>query len=218
MFGVLFERKFEIHWTIGPQSAEGMAALRSFAHGLKLKLTHIVLSHGDHPSQPMFTRRETAPYRTVLQSAIRVAEQLVESGFEVARTKIEQDLSDPTTVVEQLPFVAGGSKAYFEQHVKICLRRSDEISQLRALGAARNAHLSRNALRVDDQGRDERFLTQRVYSPEMDAAMTAFDSLYDSVHAEGIQIVSDEREYVVYDSRPTIDSGWMNQARESDRQ
>ncbi|NEE24203.1 hypothetical protein G3M53_01815, partial [Streptomyces sp. SID7982] len=74
-------------------------------------------------------------------------------------------------------------------------------------------HVSWNARQVRADGREERFVTQRCHrTGDRRAALAlalALDALLAELAAHGYEVVDVEREYVLLDSGPELDEGWL---------
>ncbi len=72
------------------------------------------------------------------------------------------------------------------------------------------AHVSWNARRVRADGREERFVTQRCHRTGDRRAALMLDALLAELAA--YDVVDVEREYVLLDSGPELDEGWLGAA------
>ncbi|MGW1297006.1 hypothetical protein [Streptomyces sp. NPDC002533] len=75
----------------------------------------------------------------------------------------------------------------------------------------RRAHVSWNARRVRADAREERFVTQRCHRTGDRRAAKALDALLAELAAYGYEVVDVEREYVLLDSGPELDEGWLEE-------
>lgn len=194
---------FEFHITVSGDDAAGLAA---WAGERGVKFTHIVLARGETVSQPMLTVRGAGTAEAVLADAEAMAGELREVGFQVARVKVE---SSP--FADGVPATAEQAvdDKYFEHHLKLLLPPGADEAALADLVMPHGAHLSRNARRVRDDGRAERFVTQRCHRVGTDTAVADLDRLIATLHDAGHELVGVEREYVVHDSSPAVDAGWI---------
>ena len=194
---------FEFHITV---SGDGAAGLAAWAGERGVKFTHIVLARGETVSQPMLTVRSAGTAEAVLADAKAMAGELREVGFSVTRMKLE---SSP--FADGVPATAeqAADDRYFEHHLKLLLPPGVDEAALADLVTPHGAHLSRNARRVREDGCAERFVTQRCHRVGTDVAVAVLDRLIDTLRDAGHEMVSVEREYVVYDSSPAVDAGWI---------
>ncbi|MES4900835.1 MULTISPECIES: hypothetical protein [unclassified Streptomyces] len=215
MFTVTGE--FEIHLTVDPVGGRADApspyrSLERYAAGRGWKFVHIVLDRGQVPSQPMLTLRADGALPTARSAAEAAAAGLAGAGFPVVRTKIEAAPWAAGVPASDEDGRALGPRYYFEHHVKLLLDTPGAAPALAGLAAAHAAHLSRNARRVRPDGRAERFLTQRCRLVGRDTAGRRLEALTAALRAGGgggPEILSVEREFVVYDSDESLDAGWM---------
>ena len=81
---------------------------------------------------------------------------------------------------------------------------------MRARCAELGAHLSRNALQRDEDGRTQRFVTQRLYGVGRARALERFEELLGRLSADGYALSNKLREYTLYDSNVAVDAGWID--------
>ena len=199
------EGDFEFHITVSGDEAAA-AGLAAWAGQRGVKFTHIVLARGETVSQPMLTVRSKGTTEAVLAEAEAMAGELAAAGFEVTRVKLE---SSP--FARGVPATAGQAvrDRYFEHHIKLLLPPGLDEAALAELVTPHCAHLSRNARRVREDGHAERFVTQRCHGVGTDVAVAELDRLVEALRAAGHELVGVEREYVVHDSSPAVDAGWI---------
>jgi hypothetical protein len=204
-----FDGDFETHITVRGDDPAAVEALRLWAGRHGLRFHHIVLDRGRTPSQPMLGRRGHGRLSDERAAAHDLALRLAADGFAVCRVKIEAapDNRDvPATDAEAV----GDPGRYFEHHVKLALDAAGDLSALTAMAARHDARLSRNARRLRDDGRQERFVTQRCHGVGRPTAGARLRALLAALTAGGYDVVGVEEEYVVYDSDPGVDAGWLD--------
>ncbi|MEU5326198.1 hypothetical protein [Streptomyces parvus] len=197
---------------------ERWAALRP-----DVKFTHIALARGRTASQPMLTLRGSRPsYEDEFAAVRETGAALAGDGFAVARVKVEcapwaaeVPRDDAGVVGEDHPH----GRRHFEHHVKLLLEGAEEaeeaeenndaLADLVAVAVRHGAHVSWNARRVRADGREERFVTQRCHRTGDRRAALALDALLAELAAYGYEVVDVEREYVLLDSGPELDEGWL---------
>ncbi|WP_432004816.1 hypothetical protein [Streptomyces parvus] len=209
---------------------ERWAALRP-----DVKFTHIALARGRTASQPMLTLRGSRPsYEDELAAVRETGAALAGDGFAVARVKVEcapwaaeVPRDDADVVGEEHPH----GRRHFEHHVKLLLKGAEGLegveeveeaekneeaeendgdrADLVAVAVRHGAHVSWNARRVRADGREERFVTQRCHRTGDRRAALALDALLAELAAYGYEVVDVEREYVLLDSGPELDEGWL---------
>lgn len=181
---------FEAHITVAPA-----AGLEELAERMGLKVLHIVLDRGAHPSQPMVSCRAEGDVATALERVREVTGELTRAGHEVLRVKLEAEPRHPTEL-------------YLEQHVALLLPEGADLRSIARLGRRHGAHLSRNA-RDRRGGTSRRFLTQRHPGPWPEAR-PVFDALKAELLAKGYVVDSCEREAVLVDTALELDDGWLS--------
>jgi hypothetical protein len=201
-----FRGDFEGHVTV-LAGAAGVAALERYAEQRDMKFTHIVLARGRVCDQPMVTVRRSGTFAAVRDSVSAVVEEMRDAGFAVVRVKLEavpwaEGVPETDTAAAEL-----GEGYYFEHHVKLVLDAEADLARLSAIAVAHQAHLSANARRVRVDGRPERFVTQRCRSVGNRGAESRFEALL--VALADYEVLSAEREFVVYDTAESIDEGWI---------
>jgi hypothetical protein len=207
---VEFEGEFETHVTVRIDTPAGVDALRAFAERHGLSFHHIVLDRGEYPSQPMVGRRGRGGLTDELAAADELSGLLSDAGFAVSRVKIEAAPGNRDVPQSDTEAAARHAGRYFEHHVKLALDPGADTPALAKLAQGHAAHLSRNARRVRDDGRQERFVTQRCYCVGRPAALRRLEALRAALAAGGYAILSVEEEFVVYDSAPAVDAGWID--------
>ncbi|WP_416971775.1 hypothetical protein [Streptomyces sp. 4F14] len=184
---------YETHLTVDRPDLE---RLRAWAGAAGLKLTVIELARGRTPLQPMLTLRGDT-YAAQRARAREVAGTLRAAGFVPVRVKVETVPWAP-----EVPNGPCGDGRYFEHHVKLRLAEGTGLGELAALVVPFGAHLSRNVRREG-----ERFVTQRCRGTDADGARLALGKLLDAL--AGRDVLSVEREFVLYDSDESLDEGWL---------
>jgi hypothetical protein len=202
------EGAFEYHLTVSGDDAAA-AGLAAWAARRGVKFTHIVLARGQTVSQPMLTVRSAGTREAVLDEAEAMAGELCVAGFEVTRVKLESSPFAAGVPVSAEDASGEPAERYFEHHLKLLLPPGTDEVALAGLVTPHGAHLSRNARRVREDGRAERFVTQRCHRVGTDGAVADLERLTAVLRGAGHEIVSVEREYVVYDSSPMVDAGWI---------
>lgn len=203
-----FAGEFETHVTVRVAHPAGIDGLRLWAERHDHAFHHIVLDRGQTPSQPMISRRGRGRLSDELSAAEELCRQLSVEGFAVSRIKIEAAPGNED-VPDSDASAAAHAGRYFEHHVKLSLDPLADITAIAAMAVKHSAHLSRNARRVRDDGRQERFVTQRCFAVGRSTAREQLKSLLIALETLGHPILSVEEEFVVYDSNPGVDAGWL---------
>jgi hypothetical protein len=205
-----FQGEFETHITVADADASGLERLRDRANCRGFSVHHIILNCGLTPSQPMVSYRARGDLKSAMETAEAVADQLTADGFTVSRIKLEAAPENRDIPQSNAEAAVLGRGRYFEHHVKLALEPGADVSPLIAVAQRHAAHLSRNALRTRSDGRAERFVTQRCYAIGRPAARERLLALLAELAANRYAILNTEEEFVVYDTQPGVDAGWLD--------
>ncbi|MGW5875299.1 nucleotidyl transferase AbiEii/AbiGii toxin family protein [Nocardiopsis terrae] len=215
-----FAGDFETHLTLYARGEAEIASAADWAAEQGLKFTHIELDRGDSPSQPMVTYHGHGTLSGQYALAKSWGERLAEGGFEVARVKFEVSPHNADVPNDRQEALALGPGRYFETHLKLLLPADADLGELSRLVAPHRARLSRNARRTRQDGRQERFVTQRCSGVDKHVAYELYFSLLKELRAYGLGtafsgengVIGTELEFVVYDSALELDAGWLDEA------
>jgi hypothetical protein len=196
---------FEIHLTVETNSAD----LEALAAKLGLKFVRIELSRGVYANQPMLTGTVRGDLKAAVKAVASWTDQLREHRVWARRRKIEAapwNAGVPQNDAE--PHLEG---RYFEHHVKLLLD-TDRLDELDAVAIEHGAHTSRNARRVREDGRHERFVTLRCFDVGLLTATAHLDALDGALDRAGFERLEAETEYVMFDSALGLDADWLPDA------
>ena len=236
-----FAGDFETHFTLQLSRLDQVEALKAWGAARGMKCVHIVLSSGASASQPMLTRHGQGVLAGELEVAAQIGHTLEEAGFVLTRIKVEAAPwnegipRSPEEAQEQPP------ERYFEHHVKLLLDAKEHSfdvyirqSMLSACAAKHGARLSQNVRRKREDGRTERFVTQRCHGVHQAEAQRQLRDLMDEIESLAsplsdlqaqyrerlrplvddlqpfeFEVLDFEEEFVVYDSNLALDAGWF---------
>jgi hypothetical protein len=201
---------FESHVTVAADDLDQRARFRAACADLCVKCVLIELPAGVTRSQPMTSTYHRGDLAEVVAEVAALASALRERGFPPTRVKLEAVITNagvPQTDEEAMAFPAGN---YFEFHVKVLLPATADLDALRRVCKRHAAHLSSNALKRDEGGRTQRFVTQRVYGVGRLNAELAFEALQTDLLAAGFVLTNRLREYTIFDSNVAVDAGWID--------
>ena len=214
-----FHGHFETHLTLAAADHESAAAWAT-AHGAAfrdacgadaaIKFSRIVLDRGEAPDQPMLTITGNGTLEDQRVTARQWCDRLRAAGFTVVRVKVEAspfNADIPLTTPEAAALPDG---YYFEHHVKLVLTGDADIARAREVGVRHGGHLSRNARRALENGRHERFVTQRCYRIGRPEARRRLDAMLADLTGAGFPPAEVEQEFVVVDDNPLLDRGWID--------
>jgi hypothetical protein len=203
---------FEAHVTVEAPDAATREHFRDVCATLGAKCVLIELPEGVTRSQPMTAAYHRGEVAAVAEEVAALSRAVRDAGFEVTRVKLEAVASNeglPETDEEAAAFP---EENYFEFHVKALLPPAADVAALRGCCARHGARLSINALKTEQDGRRERFVTLRVYNAGRRNALARFDALVSDLLAAGYALGNRLREYTLYDSAVRLDAGWIGGA------
>lgn len=204
-----FEGEFESHVTLRLADVRQADELAAWAAGRGVKFTHILLSRGTMPSQPMLTRQGRGTLEGELAAARDLAEAATADGFVVVRVKVEAAPWNRGVPASDVEAAGHPPSRHFEHHVKLVLPPAADLTGLAAVAGRHGAHLSSNARRTRSDGKQERFVTQRCHAVGRDTAGWRLDALLVDLKRLGHEPAEVDREFVVVDSNAAVDDGWL---------
>jgi hypothetical protein len=201
---------FEAHVTVQADDLPARERFRALCDQIGVKCVLIELPAGVTKSQPMTSTYHRGTLGDVAAEVAALARALRQGGFEVVRLKLEAVITNegiPQDDEQARAFPPGN---YFEFHVKALLPPGADLDALRQLCRRHGAHLSSNALKLEADGRAERFVTLRVYGVGRQRAEAVFERLMEDLQSAGYALSNRLREYTVYDSNIAVDAGWID--------
>ncbi len=200
---------FEAHITV---KADNLAVREKFnllCQSLNVKCVVIKLPKGVTRSQPMTASYHHGALKDVLQQINAIAKIISKRNFEITRIKIEAMVSNRDIPISDIEAQKLPKSNYFEFHVKAILSADENLEVLRKYCLQHDAHLSTNALKQLVDGKQQRFITMRVYAVGYKSAQKRFDNLLVILKNKGFKLSQQQREYTVYDSNLSLDAGWI---------
>lgn len=201
---------FEAHVTIMANEIAERERFRRYCETQNLKCVIIELPQGETRSQPMTSTYHCGELGDVTQEVAALASSLRASGFIVSRVKLEAVISNEGVPADDEEAARFPAENYFEFHVKVILPGTADLEHLRAVCKPHGGHLSSNALKRNEMGRQERFITLRVYRVGRARAERAFELLLADLDAAGYPSTNRLREYTLFDSNTQVDAGWLD--------
>ncbi|MEM9927493.1 MAG: hypothetical protein AAF915_27780 [Cyanobacteria bacterium P01_D01_bin.50] len=200
---------FEAHITVKADNLTVREKFNLLCQNLNLKCVVIELPEGVTPSQPMTASYHHGGLKNVLQEINAIAKIISKRDFEITRIKIEAMVSNRDIPISDIEAQKLPKSNYFEFHVKVILSEYKNLEMLRKYCLQHDAHLSANAFKKLVDGKQQRFITMRVYGVGYKSAQKRFDNLLTLLKAKGFQLSQQQREYTVYDSNLSLDTGWI---------
>lgn len=140
-----------------------------------------------------------------------MAADLAADGFRVDRIKTEAVTWAAGVPQHDTSAAAEAPSLHFEHHVKLLLRAGQDRTALEDLAIPHGAHISWNARRVREDAQEERFVTQRCHGVGRVTAERRLSALLDDLRTAAFHVLEVEREFVVHDTGPGLDDGWISQ-------
>ena len=194
---------FESHITVEPHRR--LEDWKLFCKTNEVKPLFIQLAHGKYPRQMMCSDRFDRPgYGHAFEKADRLADAIHKAGFRRVRVKLECPLGDAYThPVAQ--------RSYAECHGKLWLT-SAEAERLVVIAQELPMYVSRNVIAPRRREKSKWYVTSRHYGKTPRHATIAFMEMEQRL-AQHFPEYELEREWVLYDSDPHIDDGWVPNPR-----
>jgi inosine/xanthosine triphosphate pyrophosphatase family protein len=209
--GNTYQGVFEVHITVDIKNDQSLLEkFKSECAKLGCKAILIELPTGILPQHLMTSSYHRGTLRDVQLEAIQLSQRFIQANFNITRLKIEAMISNSGVPLTDDDAQAHSSENYFEFHIKLLLPPGTEIKNLQALCAQFNAKLSNNTLKVLDSGLSQRFVTLRRYGGGKSSAEQQFQQCIVALQESGYNIASKMREYSVYDTNISLDSGWID--------
>jgi hypothetical protein len=205
-----YQGAFESHVTVEAADLAERQRFRGICDQLSVKCVLIELPEGATRSQPMTACYHHGEMGNVVNEVEAICRGLRAAGFPITRVKLEAvatnaGVPDGDDEAAQLP-----RGNYFEFHVKLLLPARADLAAVVACCDGHTARLSRNALKTEQDGRAERFVTLRVYGAGRRTAFARLEALERDLAAAGYPAVNRQREYTIFDSAEHIDAGWID--------
>ena len=205
-----YKGTFEAHITVKAGNSALTKKFNQLCQNLNVKSVFIELPKGVSRCQMITASYHHGAFKDVLQKINQIAEKIVNADFEVTRIKIEAMVSNQDIPVSDIEAQKLPQSNYFEFHVKAILSADENLEMLRKYCLQHNAYLSKNTFKKLVNGKQERFITMRVYGLGYKSAQTHFDKLIVLLRNKGFKLSQQQREYTVYDSNLKLDTGWIN--------
>ena len=204
-----YKGTFEAHITVKVEKLALREKFKLICQNINVKCVFIELPEGVTRSQPMTASYHHGTFSDVLQQINQIAQNIVNADFEITRIKIEAMVSNQDIPISDIEAQRLPKTNYFEFHVKAILSASENLEMLRKYCLQHDAYLSANAFKKLVDGKQQRFITMRVYGMGYKSAQKQFDNLIALLKSKEFILSQQQREYAVYDSNLNLDAGWI---------
>lgn len=196
---------FEYHVTVETNDIDKFVET---CHCLRVKPVVIMLNSGEHVKQVMTSNFVMGIYPNNLKSIQELAKKLEMSGFPSCRLKIEARVSSRSKS-RGIPLTAEQMSvwkdAYFEFHFKVKVDQGG-TERLFDLCRRKNGLIAWNGLKPEGFY----LITLRICSGGLPEALSANKNFKNYLRSNGYTILQNQKEFVVYDSNPDLDKGWIS--------
>ena len=146
--------------------------------------------------------------RSAYEEMKRISHGLVMAGYDVVREKIETvpwHPAAPTKLSDEMP-----KNCYFETHIGVNVPNDEErIAVLRHLAETCDAHMSRNAFKIHDDGSYMQMITLRIYEGTLKNFEYDANVLHAAIVMEGFDVEKRITEFSIYDTKVSHDAEWL---------
>jgi len=146
--------------------------------------------------------------RSAYEEMKRISHGLVMEGYDIVREKIE-------TVPWHPAAPSASSEAdmpkncYFETHIGVNVSDEDHKEELEIVTKIFDAHLSRNAFKVHEDGSWMQMVTLRTYEGTREDFEYKADMLYNIIKINGFHVEKRITEFSIYDTKVSHDAEWL---------
>lgn len=187
---------FELHITVDELHQDSLKSFTETCATMDGKALVIELKAGIHTTQPMLSKTyKSNSTKNALERAQLIGDSLKKDGFSPVRYKLEVDAKNGELLKRN-----GG---YYEWHAKVHIEREEKLLHL---CKQHGAHLSLNTLK---NNHDTRFVTLREYGA-FETFHKRLTELKDTLSSSGFNVTKQQHEYCVFDSKVTLDDGWLS--------
>jgi hypothetical protein len=201
---------FESHITISATDELSHERFRETCCEIGVKAVLIELPTGRSPTQLMTGAYHRGNVQQASADVASMVRRLRAAGFAVTRVKLEAIATNEDLPESDAEAIAQPGGCYFEFHLKLNLAASADLATLTAICEDYDARLSRNAFKVQQNGRCERFVNMRLYRVGRTTAFQRFEALKQTLQGAGFEVLNQQREYAVFDSDAALDAGWLD--------
>jgi len=210
-----YQGVFEAHITVdGHNDPETRANFVKTCESLGCKSILIELPTGVELRQMMTSSYHRGSLKGVQLEAFKLAQNISKQGFVITRVKVEAMMSNAGVPQSDEDVKIHSPENYFEFHIKLLLGPDSDLGLLQKVVQEHTAKLSNNSLKVLANGFVHRFVTLRLYGIGRVTAEAKLNACMKALETAGFPIASRMREYAVYDTNVSLDSGWIDKLNE----
>jgi hypothetical protein len=146
--------------------------------------------------------------RSAYEEMKRISHGLAMEGYDVVREKIETVPWHPAAPSndseKSMP-----KNCYFETHIGVNVLNENRKKYLESVVGLFDAHMSRNAFKVHDDGSWMQMVTMRWYKGTREHFEREADALYKTIQNHGFDVEKRITEFSIYDTKVSHDFEWL---------
>ncbi len=196
-FVIMIYGLFEIHITVDNSQ---IWKLRMFCQDNKIKPIIAIMPNGDFNNQLMISKWITGNQESVFAESNKLADKMKKYGLNIVRIKIESMANNKNVPQDENDNI----NTYYEFHIKLPYCDYDELKKICDEFSA--------AISFSGFKDTINFLITLRYSGTIGfvKAQTHQQSFHKYLENFGYKLMSIQSEYVIYDTRPDYDNGWID--------
>jgi len=201
---------YEIHITV--EVAESNDVFSDHCRTLDVKPIVLALQKNDTSIRDVMTSSvHMGNNRSAYEEMKRISNGLWMQGYEVVREKIETVPWHPAAPTAKYGNLKMPEDCYFETHIGVNLETSqpDRKKALQDIADYFNAHMSRNAFKMHDDGTYMQMITFRKYEGTFESFEGEANTLNGMIILEGFEVEKRVTEFSIYDTKVSHDAAWL---------
>jgi len=202
---------YEIHVTVNLVAEDTVNFVESCR---KIDVKPIVLAlqtKGEDLTDVMTSSVHLGNNRSAYEEMKRITNELKRQGYKVVREKIETVPWHPAAPTAKYGNLTMPIDCYFETHIGVNLATTepDRKKALQDIADYFDAHMSRNAFKMHDDGTYMQMLTFRKYEGTFESFEGEANTLNGMIVLEGFEVEKRVTEFSIYDTKVSHDSEWL---------
>ena len=199
---------YEIHITVASAPAEVFA---EDCKQLEVKPIMLELQSGNKVFNDVMTSSvHIGNNRSAYDEMKRISNGLTKKGYDVVREKIETVPWHPAAPSSKSMSTEMPKNCYFETHIGVNVPNIMERKEtLQEIALQHNAHMSRNAFKIHEDGSYMQMITMRKYEGTAELFEVEANELYKSITCERYDVEKRITEFSIYDTKVSHDASWL---------
>jgi len=202
---------YEIHVTVNLVADDTVNFVESCR---KIDVKPIVLAlqtKGGDLTDVMTSSVHLGNNRSAYEEMKRITNELKRQGYKVVREKIETVPWHPAAPSSKTSILKMPEDCYFETHIGVNLSTTepDRKEALQSIADYFDAHMSRNAFKMHDDGTYMQMITFRKYEGTFESFEGEANTLNGMIVLEGFEVEKRVTEFSIYDTKVSHDSEWL---------